>query len=429
MNGSPDYGCWVEAMRGGLFARQPALVVILAGVAAALHVGKLPPAIPVLRDTLGVSLVQAGFLLSLVQMAGMALGLVVGLAADNIGLRRAMLSGLMLLSVASAWGATAQDPGSLLMLRGLEGCGFLLVVMPAPGLIRRLTAAARMPSAMGLWGAYMPTGTALALGCGPMLIAWAGWRNWWLVLALLTSAMWLWVWLAVTPDAKRSLAQSTAGAKTTPGARFLGGWLPRVRRTLGARGPWLVATSFALYSGQWLAVIGFLPSIAEQAGVVGAGVAPLLAFVALVNVLGNVAAGRLLQRGLGARVLLTGGFCAMAVGAFMAFSTIGAGAAAEDMLVLRYFGVLLFSMIGGLIPATLFSLAVTLAPDEGSVSTTVGWMQQLSALGQFVGPPLVAWVAAQVGGWHWTWAVTGGCCVLGVVVARQMGKELERGTA
>jgi len=414
-------------MRPGFFARQPALVIILAGVAAALHVGKLPPAIPVLRETLGVTLVQAGFLLSLVQMAGMALGLVVGLAADRVGLRRAMLSGLLLLSVAGAWGAAAHDAVSLLMLRALEGCGFLLVVMPAPGLIRRMTPAARMPSVMGLWGAYMPTGTALALGFGPMLIAWAGWRNWWLVLALLTAVMWLGVRLGVTPDARRTHEPSAVGAEVTPGAHFSGGWLPRVQRTLGATGPWLVAASFALYSGQWLAVIGFLPSIAGQAGLVGAEIAPMLALVALVNVLGNVAAGRLLQRGLPARVLLTGGFCAMAMGAFVAFSNIGAGTAAHDTLVLRYFGVLIFSMVGGVIPATLFSLAVMLAPDEGSVSTTVGWMQQLSAFGQFVGPPLVAWVAAQTGGWHWTWVLTGGCCVLGVIVARQIGKELASG--
>ena len=36
----------------------PALVVVLAGVCAALHVGKLPPAIPVLRDALGIATVS-----------------------------------------------------------------------------------------------------------------------------------------------------------------------------------------------------------------------------------------------------------------------------------------------------------------------------------------------------------------------------------
>lgn len=43
----------------------PAVVVILSGVVAALHIGKMPPAIPVLREALGVTLVEAGFLLSI----------------------------------------------------------------------------------------------------------------------------------------------------------------------------------------------------------------------------------------------------------------------------------------------------------------------------------------------------------------------------
>jgi CP family cyanate transporter-like MFS transporter len=409
-------------MRTFVFARHPEFVVILAGMAAALHVGKLSPAIPVLREALGVSLVQAGFLLSLVQMAGMLLGLVVGLAADGIGLRRAMLSGLLLLSFASGLGALAQEPGTLLLLRTFEGGGFLLAIMPAPGLIRRLTPATQMPSAMGMWGAYMPVGTALALAGGPELIGWAGWRAWWLILALLTLAMAVWVYLAVGPDprAKRARPAGTTtaqGAATAPSAV----WPQRMRRTLGARGPWLMAACFALYSGQWLAVIGFLPSMAGQAGAVGTYVALLLALVALVNAVGNVASGRLLHRGVPARYLLFGGFGAMALGAILAFSAVGA-----DSLLLRYLGVVVFSMLGGVIPGTLFSLAVLLAPDEGSVSTTVGWMQQLSSAGQFCGPPVVAWVAARAGGWQWTWVVTGLCCLLGLLVAHRIGRELAR---
>lgn len=409
-------------MRAISFVRHPEYVVILAGVAAALHIGKLPPAIPVLRETLGVSLVQAGFLLSLVQMAGMLLGLLVGLAADGIGLRRAMLAGLILLSIAGALGALAQDPASLLLLRALEGCGFLLAVMPAPGLIRRLTPPKLMPSAMGLWGAYMPFGTALALAGGPLLIGWANWRLWWLLIALLTVVMAIWVYLAVAPDAD----SASAPAAARPDAMRPAVWIQRVRRTLGAYGPWLVAACFALYSGQWLAVIGFLPSIAGQSGAVGAGVAPLLALVALVNVVGNVASGRLLQRGVPAKYLLAAGFCAMALGAIVAFSDSGLALDADRLLLLRYLGVLLFSMVGGVIPGTLFSLAVVLAPDEGSISTTVGWMQQLSSLGQFIGPPVVAWVAAQAGGWQWTWVATGACCLVGLVVAQRIGREVAR---
>ena len=83
---------------------EPALLVILAGVVAALHIGKLPPAIPVLRDALGLTLVQAGFLLSLVQLAGMTLGVVFGVVADTLGSRRSMTLGLVLLAIVSALG-------------------------------------------------------------------------------------------------------------------------------------------------------------------------------------------------------------------------------------------------------------------------------------------------------------------------------------
>ena len=95
-------------------AIDPALLVILAGVCAALHVGKLPPALPVLRDALGVSLLQAGFLLSMVQLAGMTLGLAVGLTADSFGLRRSMLLGL--------WTLAARERGGRLGARSRAIC-------------------------------------------------------------------------------------------------------------------------------------------------------------------------------------------------------------------------------------------------------------------------------------------------------------------
>ena len=90
---------------------------------------------------------------------------------------------------------------------------------------------------------------------------------------------------------------------------------------------------------------------------------------------------------------------------------------------LRYLAVGLFSLAGGVIPATLFSLAVRLAPGPSTVSTTVGLVQQASALGQFVAPPAVAWLAHRVGGWHWTWGVTVGCSLIGVVLAAGLARQ------
>ena len=381
--------------------------VIAAGVVAALHVGKLPPALPVLKQVLGISLVQAGFLLSLVQLAGMSLGLLTGLAVQRIGLKRSMLAGLLLLGCASALGGFAQGAIWLLATRALEGLGFLWAVLPGPSLLRRLVSQDSVNRMMGVWGTYMPLGTSLGLLLGPSVMQLAapdaGWRIWWWLLSALTGLLALLLTWKVSADPP---VRVEAGIGQRSKRKLLG-------LTLRSRSVWLMALTFATYSGQWLAVVGFLPSIYAQAGIASGSVAVLTAVAAAVNMVGNIAAGRLLGRGITPPALLATGFVAMAAGATLAF-----GATGHPLL--QYAGVLGFSMVGGLIPGTLFSLAIRLAPGADTVSTTVGWMQQWSALGQFAGPPLVAWVAVQAGGWQWTGWVSVVCCCIGGLLAWQI---------
>ena len=384
--------------------------VVAAGGVAALQVGKLPPALPALQAELGLSLVQSGFLLSMVQLAGLTLAVFMGVLADGMGLRRSMLRGLLLLALASALGGLAQSVPVLLACRALEGVGFLLVALPAPALIRRLVPGPQLAGMLGVWGAYMPTGTALALLGGPLFIPAFGWGAWWWLFAAVSLAMAAWLMRVAPADPAVQMHASVAL------------WV-RLRRTLGARGPWLVALCFGMYSGQWLAVVGFLPSIYAAAGVSGAALGALTALAAAVNMGGNMASGRLLQRGWLPRSTLWLGFTAMALGSTLAFA-----AFSQSWPWLRYIGVLVFSGLGGLVPGTLFSLAVRLAPDEQQVATTVGWVQQLSALGQFMGPPAAAALAARAGGWQLTPLFTVACCVAGMVLALLAQRLLSKGT-
>jgi len=386
--------------------------VIAAGVVAALHVGKLPPALPVLERVLGISLVQAGFLLSLVQVAGMSLGLLTGLAVQRIGFKRSMLAGLALLGCASALGGLAQGATWLLAMRALEGLGFLWAVLPGPGLLRRLVPQERVNRTMGVWGTYMPLGASLGLLLGPWVMQLAapdiGWRIWWWLLSALTVLLAL--LLAWKLPADLSIRVAAGAGLVSSNRKLLGA-------TLRSRPVWLMALTFGAYSGQWLAVVGFLPSIYAQAGLAGGSVAWLTALAAAVNMVGNVAAGRLLGRGFMPPVLLAAGFVSMAGGAMLAFAVVGHP-------WLQYAGVLIFSAVGGLIPGTLFGLAIRLAPGADTVSTTVGWMQQWSALGQFAGPPLVAWIAVRAGGWHWTGWVSVALCAIGLWLAASIRRAL-----
>ena len=400
------------------FGIHPSWIIIMAGVCAALHVGKLPPALPVLQDTLGISLVQAGFLLSAVQIASMTLGLAVGLSADTLGLKRSMLVGLAVLSMASVLGGFVAHAEGLLLLRALEGLGFLLVVMPAPALIRRTIDAAHLSARMGWWGTYMPTGSALALLLGPWVIAGLNWSAWWWCLGAMAALAFVAVWWCVPDESELVHALPTSHAPTDSQK-----WPQRLALTLRSPGPWLVALTFAVYSSQWLAVVGFLPTVYAELGLTAGMAGVLSACVALANVSGNVMSGRLLQRGWPAQRLLWIGFACMTLGAVGAYATWqGSGLPTA----LRFACVVMFSAVGGLIPGTLFASAMRLAPSESTLSTTVGYMQQWSAFGQFAGPPLVAWVAASAGGWQWTWAVTATLSLAGAVLAYFIGRALRK---
>lgn len=266
----------------------------------------------------------------------------------------------------------------------------------------------------------MPLGAALAMLVGPWVMAQAdpawGWRIWWWLLSALSVLLAAGVYRSVPADQSPALAPSST---PPPAASVSPGGFGLLQLTLRSRGVWLVALCFSMYSGQWLAVVGFLPSIYAQAGLAPGAAAWLTALAAAVNIIGNLAAGRLLHRRVPPLALLVAGFAAMGGGALLAF-----GVDASPWV--RYLAVLAFSMLGGLIPGTLFSLAVRLAPSTATVPTTVGWMQQWSAFGQFCGPPLVAWVAGRAGHWQLTWTVTGACALAGMGLAWQIHGLLGR---
>ena len=65
------------------------IVVVLAAICAGLHIWDLPAAIPSVRHDLAMTLVQAGALLGVVQLAWMLGGLAVSLLAELAGERAA----------------------------------------------------------------------------------------------------------------------------------------------------------------------------------------------------------------------------------------------------------------------------------------------------------------------------------------------------
>ncbi|WP_255770815.1 MFS transporter [Pseudarthrobacter sulfonivorans] len=382
--------------------------VLIAGIAAAMHIWKLPAALAGIQADLGTSLVQAGLLLGIIQVASVLGGLATAVCGEMAGLRRLLISGLVLLSAASALGAAAPGTEWLMAARTLEGVGFLLAVVVAPALIRKVTSPRRLHVALASWATFQGTATLIGLSAGALFLQAAGWREWWLVMAVLT--------LLPVPLLLRRVPKDRAFADA--GLRSA---LRRVGRTVATRRPWIIGAVFACYTAQWMAVLGFLPSIYRSAGLDGPWPGILSAIAGGVNAIGALSAGPLIQRGLSERKIISWTFLSMSAASVATFA-IGWEGIPNGILVQAVL-VALFSAVGGLIPAAVTSYSVRIAPADGSVTAVLGLTQQIFNVGNFVGPMMFALLASTTGGWGTTWWLTCGLSAAGMVLLVFLGRS------
>ncbi|WP_241650897.1 MULTISPECIES: CynX/NimT family MFS transporter [Paenarthrobacter] len=384
------------------------LAVVAAGIAAAMHIWKLPSALAGIQTELGTSLVQAGLLLGIIQLASIVGGLATAVCGELAGLRRLLISGLVLLSAASGLGALAPGTEWLMATRALEGVGFLLAVVVAPALIRRVSPPRRLNFALASWATFQGTATLLGLSLGALFLQAAGWREWWLVMAVLT--------LLPVPLLVRRVPKDAA-----PVDAGLRNALGRVARTLASRRPWIIGVVFACYTAQWMAVLGFLPSIYRSAGLGGPWPGILSALVGGVNAIGALSAGSLIQRGLTERKIILWTFLAMSLASAATFAVDWADI--RNGILFQFVLIAVFSAVGGLIPAAVTSYSAKIAPIDGSVTAVLGLTQQIFNVGNFLGPTLFALLATTTGGWGTTWWLTCGMSVVGMALLMFLGQK------
>lgn len=358
-----------------------------AGVVGAFQIGKMPSAIPVLQADLGLTLVEAGWVISMFNVIGVSTGIAVGAVADWFGHRRVILFGLVALAAGSALGAVAPGAVWVLLSRFVEGLGAILVFVAAPGLIARATRPGDTRFAFGIWSSYMPAGTGLMVFLTPVLIAPFGWRGLWTANAALLLAAAVVVAL-LTRDLPGRLERAPLG-------EMLRGLGQSVRSTLTAPAPLLLTLCFMTYAANYLAVLGFLPTFfIDQRGLASGSAAVMTAVAIFVNVFGNLGGGWILNRRPHLRLPLV-----MIGAGTMGLTSLGIyNAGLDDDL--RFVLCLLFSGVGGLLPAAVIGAAPAIAPRPDLVATTNGLIMQGANAGQFVGPPLLAMIVTATGGWE-----------------------------
>jgi MFS family permease len=342
-----------------------------AGVVAAAQIGKSAAALPVLQAEFDLSLSAAAWYISLISVIGAVAGTGLGWVGQSLGFRREVQSGLVLILLMNLAGALSQGPILLMVTRVGESLGFALVVLAAPGLLTGTAGRAHRRLVMGAWGAYMPIGTGFGTLLVPLGIGLADWRAVWGVSAVVTLA----ALVAVT----RKVPAGSATTRPRPAALLA---------VLRSPGMLCLAAVFTVYSGQYLAVLGLLPTMLVGEGamsVATAGAVTAVAFAA--NAPGNIAGAVLQHRGVPRYLLLIGGSVCMGVTVWVVHD--GGMPVAG-----RIAGAVAFSFLAGVVPSAAFGGGAALTVGTESVGAGMGLLLQASSLGQLFVLPLVTTATA-----------------------------------
>lgn len=381
-------------------------VVVATGIIAAMHVWKLPSALEFIRQDLHISLVAAGALVGIVQLAGAFGGLAASVVSERIGAKYTLVVGMLFAGIASVVGGFAMNAAWLMTTRAIEGIGFILITVSAPALVRRLAPPAKVNAAMGWWGAFQGIALFFGVGISAVLLnaTQVTWNIWWFIMGAVT-LVFIPVILARVPA-------------DTPSAVNLQRVTRLIATTVKTPLPWAFGIIFSSYTLQWGAILSFLPTIFGEAQIestldVAILVGIATAVVGGLNGVANVVTGILLQRGQPPRRLMLTGLATMAATSVIVFAP--DWSVVPGSVVWALLAAAVFSFMGALVPTTVTRQAVDIAPPGGSPAAVIGLMTQMYNLANFLGPVILSAIAETGGTWQLSWTMTVTASASGII--------------
>ena len=378
------------------------LLVFAAGCSVALHLGKAPPALPILRDVWGLSLTRTGLVISVFTILVALLGVPLGLLVRRFGNVRFTITGIAMAGIGALAGAEASSLNALLLTRAIEGMGWIITVVSLPSILTSLSAPRDRPLVLGIWGAFVPVGAGVMLLLAPTMQSTSGWPLSWQVagIASLVSALMV---LVITRVHATSLTMLAANKN--------------VRQTglldeLAKPAVWLMGLCFFIYSFQYIPIVSFLPTLfLESSALSLATLSYLTAIVILANTIGNVSAGIFLRRGVSHQKLMTFGFLVMGAATLIIYVD-------AVPFPLRLLAAAVFSSVSGLIPGTLFALVPRVIGSPDGAAPVIGLMLQLSGMAQLIGAVLIPFAVEVSGSWFAAGIVASVASCAGLMIAR-----------
>lgn len=136
----------------------------------------VPPILDILENNFGVIGAEAGLLMSMVVVPGIALALPAGLIIDKYGFRYVGVLSIISVAVGSLITALANTFAVALLGRFILGLGGAFLVVGTPAIIPQWFGHKEMGKTMGIYGINMPVAIIIAFPAATVLAQNFGWR-------------------------------------------------------------------------------------------------------------------------------------------------------------------------------------------------------------------------------------------------------------
>lgn len=353
-------------------------VVYLASVAAPLNQFKVPPILPSLAGELGLTLTQAGTLMSSIALVGLALALPAGMILQRLGPKLTGLLSLGSIAAGSVIGALSGSVEILIASRLMEGLGMGLMAVIAPATIAMWFPRERQGGPMGIWATWVPVGMLVIFNLAPAMTAALGWRSvWWLGAGYTLLIMVAFGLLVRRPP---DLEHETSHAEPRPS----------MLQALKNRDIWLLGLNFTCFNLASIGLSTYYPTFLNEVRGFPLIQASFLASIATMVVLGSAPLAGWLSDRIGTRRLLFSlPFLAFSVFLLFPFKVTGWQ---QVVIVMAFQGLLL-----GIMPSVVFAAAPELMrrPELAGLGLAVVMVGQYA--GQLIGPVLFADLVSRLG--------------------------------
>ena len=352
---------------------------------------------------------KAGWIISIPSITVAIAAFLAGWLVDRFGDKPVLLIGSLIIILGDIGVTAVNSFQSLLIMRVLEGVGYLGTSVAAITMLTRITSGKRRNSALTLWSSYIPMSFALPLVLAGQL---AGSDRWhWafsghaILLALLTVSG-----AVQLPAGHNQKVSRTAG-------------MAKVIRTPG---PLVLGLAFACTAFMQTGLVSILPNLLiKMYGVTFAIAASIGSLGMIFKTAGCLAAGPLLNRNISPIAIAVAGVILAILGGITMGLPLPSFSIAAMVSGVFFFG-------AGLVVG-LWALTPTVAPDYQSLGAASGVVTQVAIWGVLFGPP-AAFAAEAHGGWtivSTSIALAGACivtCIM-LVVNRFTTMKAEAGAA